>query len=285
MSTVATYLSNTQPSQLAGEYQQDILEARTKGKDGLDAVLFSLMARLTNEPSNDAEFVHFERVPREGWLAYNNYIQTFSKTYEQKEQLLALGQILNDIELSYLLGTQAKIERPDGTTIYTAGGIYNALIKAGLSSTHILDGNGDAGVPIGELINWTKNVLPNGSATKLLLAGTAAYSAISSLAEAGTEYKFGDIHRAFGLQIQTIYTPFGEIGLAKHPLYLLQDKAILVDLEFITQKVKVPLIRKHILTANDDAVDVKEGFYAELALKVTYPDAFGVLTNFRKVIV
>lgn len=304
-------LGDTLWNQRSGEYVY-VAENPTTGNVVVQRAINSVSGTVVD---ND-EWVIVSRGIEEGGNAsrgeyenpslITNYIQTFSRTYELSLQfkgevlrsdaegkqrdaaLQALERISADIELAYLFGVKTKITGGTSKRLYTTGGIHDAIVKAGLSSTNILNGNGTSGISIDALISWTKNVLTNGSDAKLLLAGPSAYSAISSYANSGAAgYRYTSTDRAWGLQIQTINTPFGEIGLAMHPLLKetpnLHDKAILVDLENVIQKVKVPLIFRDCL-ADNDAFAIKEGFYAELGLKLSFPEAFGSLTNFSKVI-
>lgn len=223
---------------------------------------------------------------------YNNYIQTFNKTAsldnaykagvlrtdidgpKMEQTIDALEQISNDIELAYFQG----VKELSGTTYYT-GGIQNAIDTAGLAA-NALNGNGSSGIALSSFQAWMQSFMTTGSDTKLMFAGPSAYSAISTFANSNAGgYRTTDhSETVFGMNIETIKTPFGQISLASHPIFknisILNDWAFVVDLQLIVQKVLEPLFFQEYEPTN--GADAWQGqFRAKLGLKLKNPEAFG----------
>lgn len=224
--------------------------------------------------------------------AYNNYIQTFNKTAsvdnaykagilrtdidgpKMEQQLDALEQIANDIELAYFLG----VKELSGTTYYT-GGLKSAVDTASLTA-NALNGNGTAGVTLTAFDDWMQAIMTQGSDTKLFFGGPKSYAAITRYANSASGgYRTSDhSETVFGMNIETIKTPFGQLSLASHPLFknisMLNDWGFVVDLQLIVQKVLEPLFFQEYEPTN--GADSWQGqFRAKLGLKEKYPEAFG----------
>lgn len=227
---------------------------------------------------------------------YQNYIQTFNKTAsienaykagilrtdldgpKMEAQLDALEQVANDIELAYFLGVKELVTLAAGATYYT-GGIKAAIDTAGLTG-NALNGNGNAGVTLSAFEAWMDSFMTWGSDTKLFFAGPAAYSAISKFANSnsGGYRSMEHSETVFGMNIETIKTPFGQFSMASHPLFKnipqLNDWGFVIDLQLITQKVLEPLFFEEYEPVNGQ--DAWQGqFRAKLGLKQKFPQAFG----------
>src|SRR5262249_42081632 len=150
---------------------------------------------------------------------------------------------------------------------YYTGGIYQALVDAGLTQ-NVQDGTS---ITLANFNAWLQNVLPYGSDVKLAFAGPKAYAALSNFANSGTNgYRIMQNETVFGMHIQVINTPFGEVNLAQHPLLReavgLRDWMFVLDLPHLTQKVFEKLFLEDNIQGN--GVDsYKEQFRAKLGLK------------------
>ncbi len=233
--------------------------------------------------------------------AYNNYIQTFNKTASldnaykcgilrtdmegpMMEQILdAHEQIACDIELAFFLG----IKELSGTTYYTGG--LKASIDAAALTANALDGNGSAGVTLSAFDDWIQSFMTQGSDTKILFGGPKSYSAISRYANsAAGGYRTSDhTESVFGMNIETIKTPHGQLALASHPLFknysaLLGDWAFVVDLQLIVQKEMEPLFFQEYEPTN--GADAWQGqFRFKGGLKEKFPEAFGYAYDLEKI--
>jgi hypothetical protein len=236
--------------------------------------------------------------------SYQNYIQTFNATASvenaykagilrtdldgpiEEAQLDALEQIGNDIEYAYFLGIKEVASLTEGATYYT-GGIKAAVDAASLTS-NILNGNGSSGVNLSDFNDWMENIMTWGSDVKLFFGGPRAYSAISryAISAAGGYRTTDDSKTVWGINIETIKTPFGEIGMASHPLFknnvLLNDWGFVIDLQLIVQKVMEPLFFQEYEPTNGQ--DAWQGqFRAKLGIKMKFPQAFGYCYDFSKI--
>jgi hypothetical protein len=263
---------------------------------------------------NDDEWTIVTRAIEEGSLSARgqyeqpgintNYIQTFNQSLEltrqYKNQVLrtdsagplreariqALERISNDIELAYLFGVKSKTTGANGGAVYSTGGIKSAVDAFGATG-NALNGNGTTGVSLDTLNTWFQNVLQVGSDSKLMFSGPLAYAAISNYANSGSAgYRYVGTDYVFGMNITEVQTPFGNVGLVNHPLLkerpALQDWAVLVDLQFVTQKVLTPLLIEENIQQNGQHA-YKEQFYAELGLKTKFASAHGYAYNLRKI--
>lgn len=236
--------------------------------------------------------------------SYQNYIQTFNKTAsienaykagilrtdldgpKMEAQLDALEQIANDIEFAYFLGVKELATLTEGATYYT-GGLKAAVDAAGLTG-NVLNGNTTAGVNLSDFLDWLENFMTWGSDTKMFFGGPRAYSAISRYANsnAGGLRIVDQSETVFGINIETIKTPFGELSLASHPLFknvtTLNDWGFAIDLQLITQKVMEPLFFQEYEPTNGQ--DAWQGqFRAKLGLKQKFPQAFAYCYGFSKI--
>lgn len=232
-----------------------------------------------------------------------NFIQTFNQSLEltrqYKNQVLrtdsagplreariqALERISNDIELAYLFGVKERKQGANGM-VYSTGGIKAAVDAFGATG-NALNGQGTTGVSLDTLNAWFQNVLQVGSDSKLLFAGPLAYAAISNYANSGSAgYRYVGTDYVFGMNITEVQTPFGNVGLVNHPLMkerpAFQDWGVLVDLQFVTQKVLTPLIIEENIQQNGQHA-YKEQFYAELGLKTKFANAHGYCYGLRKI--
>lgn len=241
-----------------------------------------------------------------------NYIQTFNSAVEitnafkgsvlrtdldgpiVDRRIQALERIGRDIEFAYFLGQKKKYNvggtqgASADTTVtqgfqYFTGGIYAALTAFTSASTtgatNIFDGSA-ATTPITAFNSWLSNVLPFGSDTKLAFCGPSAYAAISTYANTATNgYRIMQNETVFGMNIQVVNTPFGELSLTQHPLFReaqgLRDWMFIVDLPHLAQKVFEKLFLEPNIQANG-ADSYLEQYRAKLGLKLKFPQAFGV---------
>jgi hypothetical protein len=232
-----------------------------------------------------------------------NYIQTYNSTVEltnafknsvlrtdidgplTDRRIQALERISRDIEFSYFLGVKGYTAGTYGRQYFT-GGIYDSIVQAGLASTNVLT-NTTGVATLSEFNGFLREVLGYGSDVKLAFCGPRAYSAISNYANSGTNgYRIMQNETVFGMNIQVINTPFGELNLTQHPLfreagglsgdyYGLQSWMVIVDLPMLAQKVFEPLfLEPNIQTPGNDSY--KEQFRGKLGLKLKFPNAFGV---------
>ncbi len=230
-----------------------------------------------------------------------NYIQTFNQAVEltnafkanklrsdsegplKARRIQALERIAKDIEGAFLLGVRRRVQDSNGWRYYT-GGVYDALVRAGLSS-NVLNGNGTSGVSIDTFVNWLESFMTYGSDAKLALCGPRAFSAISRYANSADHgFRITGQESVWGMNITTIVTPFGELSLSFHPLLKeipsLSDWMFVVDLAHVVQKVMEPLfLEPNIQQPGQDAY--KEQFRAKLGLKLRFANAFGVAHNLQ----
>lgn len=236
--------------------------------------------------------------------SYQNYIQTFNATASlenaykagilrtglegpmMEAKLDALERVANDIELAYFMGNKELATLTEGSTYYT-GGLRNAIDTAGLTA-NALNGNDTAGVTLSAFSAWVESFMIKGSDVKIAFCGPKAYSAISRYANsnAGGYRTTDNSISVFGMNIESIKTPFGELSLASHPLFstidTLNDWAFVVDLKLIVQKILEPLFFQEYEPTNGQ--DAWQGqFRAKLGLKQKFPAAFGYAYNFSQI--
>lgn len=231
-----------------------------------------------------------------------NFIQTFNSTVEvtnafkgsvlrtnidgplTDRRIQALERISRDVEMAFLLGPKQRVAGAKGY-IYTTGGIYSALLNAGLTG-NIQNGkadNGSTNLKLSTFNTWMQSFMVYGSDAKLAFCGPTAYAAISTFANSATNgYRIMQNENIFGMHITVINTPFGEMSLAYHPLLketaLLNDWMFVVDLAHVVQKTFEPLfLEPNVQTPGNDSY--KEQYRAKLGLKLRFANAFGVCYN------
>lgn len=234
-----------------------------------------------------------------------NYIQTFNSTVNltnllkgsalredsegplAERRLQALEDISRDIEMSLLIGKKGKRTGSNGA-IYSTGGIHDAIVTAGLSSTHILNGLAGTGVALSVFLAWCQQFQQYGSTeAKVAFCGSGAYAAISNYATiGGNGFRITGDENIFGIDITTIRTPFGSINLAQHPLLTQnpyhKNSVFVVDLAHIKQKVFEPMfLETNIQLPGTDGLT--EQFRAKLGLKLEFAKAFGYAYNLQKI--
>jgi hypothetical protein len=234
---------------------------------------------------------------------YTNYIQTFGSTVNltnafkgsvlrtdidgplKDRRIQALEKVGRDIEFAYLLGPRNRVAGSTGY-IYTTGGIYPALMAAGLTD-NIKDGGGASGVTLEAFNTWLASFMTYGSDAKLAFCGPQAFAAVSNFCSSATNgYRIMQNENVFGMNITTIMTPYGELSLTFHPLFKeatsLNDWMVAVDLAHLVQKVFEPLFLEP--NIQDNGSDTyKEQYRGKLGLKLKFPNAFGVAHNLRKI--
>lgn len=236
-----------------------------------------------------------------------NYIQTFNSAVNvtnafkgsvlrtdidgplRDRRIQALEKVGRDIEFAYLLGPRNRITGSTGYS-YTTGGIYPALMAAGLTG-NILNGGGAAGnvnlTGATGFNAWLQNFMTYGSEAKLAFCGPKAYSAFSTMCGLqASGYRIMQNETVFGMHISTVNTPYGELALAFHPLMKeavgLQDWMIVVDLAHVVQKVFEPLFLEPNIQANGED-SYKEQYRAKLGLKLRFANAFGIAYGLNKI--
>jgi len=234
-----------------------------------------------------------------------NYIQTFNSTIElsnafkasklrtdidgplRERRIQALERVSRHIEMAYFLGKKNRTTGTNGYVYYT-GGIKDAVDNLSASPAQVLNGNGGSGVALSALQDWMSSFMNYGSDAKLFLCGPKSYAAISTFALSATNgFRIMNSETVFGMNIQVIQTPFGELDLAMHPLFKeipgLNDWGFVVDLSLVVQKQMEPLfLESNIQTPGQDSY--KEQFRAKLGLKLKFAEAFGYAYSFSKVI-
>jgi hypothetical protein len=238
-----------------------------------------------------------------------NYIQTFNSTVEltnafknsvlrtdiegplTDRRIQALEKISRDIEFAYFLGPRKKEAGSTAGYQYFTGGIYPAIIEAGLSSTNLLNGladNGGTNCKLSTFNTWLQNVLGFGSDVKLAFCGPTAYASLSTFANtASNGYRIMQSENVFGMNIQTIMTPFGELSLTQHPLFReaigLQKWMFVLDLPMLVQKNFEKLFLEPNIQ-NNGSDSYKEQYRAKLGLKLKFANAFGVAYDLSTIV-
>lgn len=257
-----------------------------------------MWALVTNARSNGSV------PPRSSYrqpVNYNNYIQTFAMTASidnaykagvlrtemdgPKAEAIAdaLESIANQIEYAYFFGA-AEIATLSGGATYYTGGIENGINVAGLTN-NVLNGNGSAGVTLDAFKGWLQHPMQVGSDTKIAFAGPNAYAALSNYANsAAGGFRIMNQETIFGMAIDTLVTPFGQLSLTMHPLFKNDISKngfmAVVDLKLIWQKIMEPLFFQEYEPVNGQ--DAWQGqFRAKLGIKQKYPEAFGYATNLQ----
>lgn len=230
-----------------------------------------------------------------------NYIQTYNSTVEltnafkgsklrtdiegplKERRVQALERIGRDIELSYFFGKAAAAQGTSGTAYYTGG--IQASVDATGNSGQTLDGGGNFTVSLSNFKGWLEEFMTVGSDAKLAFAGPKAYSALSNFANSESNgFRITGSETVFGMNIQTILTPFGEVSLAMHPLFKeigeYNDWMVVCDLPMLVQKYMEPLfLEPNIQTPGQDSY--KEQFRAKYGLKLKFAEAFGYAKNIQ----
>lgn len=235
-----------------------------------------------------------------------NYIQTFNATSElsnafkgsklrtdaegpiKTRRVQALERIARDIEMSYFFGTRARKAGTNGYQYFT-GGIVASIdtAVAGGAADLSLDGNAGSGVTLANFKAWLERFMTVGSDAKLAFCGPQSYSALSNFANSESNgFRITGSENIFGMNIQTILTPFGEINLAMHPLFKevteYNDWMVVCDLPLLVQKTMEPLfLETNIQSPGQDAY--KEQFRAKYGLKMKFAEAFGYAFDLQQI--
>lgn len=204
----------------------------------------------------------------------------------RERRIYALEKICGDIEKAMLLGRRNRLVGTNGY-IYQTGGIRDAITRAGLTTTNILNGLGGAGCPLATFKAWLRGFMVFGSNQKLGLCGPLAYSAISDFSNtAAAGFRIMNNETVFGMNITTIVTPFGILELTFHPLMqemtAYQASMFVIDMPNLVQKVMEPLfLERNIQTRGQDAY--QEQFRAKLGMKLKFANAFGYAYNLQTI--
>lgn len=234
--------------------------------------------------------------------ALYNYIQTFNSTVEltnalkgnqirtgldgplKERRVQALERIARDIEMAYFFGLRAKNTNSSTNNQYFTGGIVDSVDEG--AAANVQDGGGGSGLAIATFKSWLENIMTQGSDAKLAFAGPKSYSALSNYANSASNgFRITGSETVYGMNIQTIMTPFGEISLAMHPLFKevtpYNDWMVICDMALITQKVMEKLfLEPNIQTPGSDSY--KEQFRAKYGLKLKFAEAFGYAYDLEK---
>jgi hypothetical protein len=259
------------------------LVTKGSGEDG------SIRRAAYEEPESIYNYLQrFDETVRVSDLFAGERLRTDAKGPLRGRRLQALERVCKDIEFALFDGHRAAQDTANGK-MYLTGGIRNAIDLAGLTD-NISTGGGDAGIALDDFKDWLEQPMLNGTLNKLAYCGPAAYSAISRLAnsaEAGFRIQ-GPTERVWGMHIQEIATPFGNIDLCMHPLFK-DSKAhygsmYVVDFGLMVQKVmqKLDLYGD---CENPEKFGKAENFRAILGLKLKNPAAFGYCADLRKITV
>jgi len=204
----------------------------------------------------------------------------------RERRLYALERISGDIEKAFILGRRSRIAGTNGY-VYMTGGIRDAITRAGLASTNILNGLAGTGVALSVFKEWLRSFMVYGSNQKLALCGPKAFAAISDYANtAASGFRIMNNETVFGMNITTIVTPYGVLELTFHPLLqemtAYQGAMVVIDLPNVVQKTMETLfLEKNIQTRGQDAY--QEQFRAKLGLKLKFANAFGFAYDLEKI--
>lgn len=202
----------------------------------------------------------------------------------RERRIYALEKICGDIEKAFLLGRRNRLVGINGY-IYQTGGVRDAINRAGLASTNILNGLGATGVTLTVVKAWLRSFMVFGSNQKLGLCGPLAFQAISDYANsAAAGFRIMNNETVFGMNVTTIVTPLGILELTFHPLLQeltsYQGAMFVIDMPNIVQKTMEPLfLERNIQTRGQDAY--QEQFRAKLGVKLKFANAFGHAYNFQ----
>lgn len=202
----------------------------------------------------------------------------------RERRIYALEKICGDIEKAFLLGRRNRLVGTNGY-IYQTGGIRDAISRAGLASTNILNGLGGTGVTLTVFKAWLRSFMVFGSNQKMALCGPLAYSAISDYANtAAAGFRIMNNETVFGMNVTTMVTPFGILELTFHPLLqeltAYQGAMFVIDMPNIIRKTMEPLfLERNIQTRGQDAY--QEQFRAKYGLKLKFANAFGYAFNLQ----
>lgn len=205
----------------------------------------------------------------------------------RERRIYALEKICGDIEKAFLLGRRNRLVGTNGY-IYQTGGIRDAIQRAGLASTNILNGLGGTGVALSVFKAWLRSFMVFGSNQKIALCGPLAYSAISDYANtAAAGFRIMNNETVFGMNITTIVTPFGILEMTFHPLLqemtAYQGAMFVIDMPNLVQKTMEPLfLERNIQTRGQDAY--QEQFRAKLGMKLKFANAFGHAYNLQLIV-
>ncbi len=230
-----------------------------------------------------------------------NYIQTFNASVKlanafkasklrtdiegplRERRVQALERIARDIELAYFFGE--KDRSGSGAYLYYTGGIKAAVDALGTitnnlgTTANVLNGGAGSGTALANVQTWLQSFMTVGSENKLFLCGPATYAAWSNFANKATNgFRITGSENVFGMNIQAIQTPYGELDMAMHPLFkeisAFNDWGFVIDLAMLVQKTMEPLfLEPNIQTPGKDSYE--EQFRAKYGLKLKFAQAFG----------
>ncbi|MDR1190316.1 MAG: DUF5309 domain-containing protein [Verrucomicrobiales bacterium] len=253
------------------------LVTRSSGEDGsIRRASYENPLVLTNY------LQRFDQTVRLSDLLKGNRLRSDDKGALFERRLQAAERICKDIELAFFDGKRNAVTTADGT-MYLTGGVRDAVQST--APDNLISGDAtDKSIAIGDFNAWLENVMLNGTQNKIIYCGPKFYSAISHLAnsaEAGFRI-VGPLETLWGMHIQTIKTPHGDIDLCLHPMFKEMpshhSSAYILDLGLVVQKTmdKLELIGN---CENPEKFGTAENYRAILGLKLKNPTAFGVADN------
>jgi hypothetical protein len=268
----------------AAVVQGDIFVLVTKGS-GEDG---KIRRAAYEEPETLTNYVQrFDETVRISDLFAGDRLRSDARGALPERRLQAAERIAKDIELAYFDGYKGSTATADGP-LYTTGGIRNAIETAGLTD-NIITGGGPAGLGINAFQAWLETVMLNGTQNKIIYCGPKFYSSVSHLAgsaEAGFRFS-GVLESLWGMHIQTIKTPHGDIDLCLHPLFkesqAHRGSGYIVDLGLLVQK-NMSKLELYGNCENPERFGRAENFRAILGLKLKNPTAFGYCANLQNIL-
>jgi hypothetical protein len=232
-------------------------------------------------------------------IEMENYTQIFRTPYEltgtalavdnlrtgrngiKDDKLDAMLQHSVEQEYAYIHGIPTSVIGANGKPQRTTGGI-NHFIKAqgnyanyatdadvASSATWLAGGEAFLNAVMETYFLYQKD---GGQGDKLGVCGNGAFAAISYLAKDSSTYNIGPDTYVYGMKINTLRTPFGDINLKIHPLYNLdvstRNSMTILEPEVLEDKVLRPTIKRSLEDGSDAQ---KEEWLTESGLQYNLP--------------
>lgn len=226
-------------------------------------------------PSKQYNYPQIFKSPVEITESANKEKTRTGKKYEDMKEE-ALRRLSVDMELAFIFGRRHEDTGSNGKPRRFTGGIDTHFV-----TTNRFDGNGT--LTKTNFDSYMEQLFAYGSEERLLLAGRTLISVIHKLVQANTSYQITTGETVYGIRLQRIVTPFGDLLLKRHPLFstnaYLRGYGVALDLSNIKERPFREIDFKENVQDND-ADEKKDNFICETGLEVNHEATHAIFENF-----
>lgn len=146
--------------------------------------------------------------------AIKTRLRTGDQVNEAKRD--ALEMVSMDIERAFIFGKASEATR-NGKIVRTCDGIVSRILTD--APDNVIDADGYSGTSMEELEEYLELLFRFGSDEKIGFVGNEALLAIQQIVRKNSTMNISPIVKEYGMNVQRLTTPFGELVLKRHSLF------------------------------------------------------------------